>query len=58
MFLTFFFEYVCVQNNMGVEVENKVANKIDANLKLIKEWIHKTTEKIDVSLKATVGIKE
>ena len=33
------FEYVGVQNSAGAEVERKVVNKFDADLKLIEEWI-------------------
>jgi len=33
------FEYVGVYNSMGKEVERKVVNKFDADLKFIEEWI-------------------
>ena len=42
---------------MGENFENKVANKFDVDLKLTEEWIQKPLEQIDVSLKATTGIK-
>lgn len=58
MFLTLFFEYAGVRNSMGKEVERKVVNKFDEDLKLIEEWIQKSIEQIDVSLKAATGIKE
>jgi len=43
---------------MGLEFENKVVNIFYADLKLIKEWIQKPIEQIEVSLKAKVEIKE
>ena len=52
------FEYVGVQNNMGIHFENKVVNIFDANLKLIEEWIKKQMEQIDVSFKAAARIKK
>lgn len=42
---------------MGAEVEGKVVNNFDADLKLIEEWIHKPIEEIDEGLKATTRIK-
>ena len=43
---------------MGSKDENKVVNKFDADLKFIEEWIQKSIEQIDVSIKEAAGIKE